>query len=605
MGHSVQATNRQHVVTADSRHAGADVRPRGLRLLEGRRTLVDALVVSLLLAIVPLVAGDFHLRLLASYLALAIMAVGLDLIWGYAGVLSMGQAAYFGTSAYITALGVERWGWTPAVAVAAGVAAAVALAAITSAFVFYSRVGAFFVAIITLALAVLAEQIVGQFSTVTGGFNGVVVATFSGIGSLTLYALSAGVAAAMLLAAAVLATSDFGRLLVAVRDDEQRVRFLGFGTPAVKTLVFCIGGLFAGVGGTLFTIDTQFVSPGSVGFVLSTQVVIWTVIGGRQSIVGPFLGAVGLSFLGQSLGGALLDYWQLVLGLLLIVMVMFAPDGIYPSLRRRGARGRTESLRVRSTDGRSRPAATSSLRVAGVTKQFGDFTAVQDVTLALNAGEILCLVGPNGAGKSTLINCITGEARPDSGEVALEDEQLSGASPEAIARRGVGRTFQTTRVFDTLSVFENLLLSAAAGSIDVPDLFRRSRDVEVPEHVASFVQTSGLAQRLNDLPPALSHGERQWLELCMAMATGARILLLDEPTAGLTRAERSVVGSTLRDLADQTGLGLLLVEHDLEFVSGLASAVLVLHQGEAIAFGGMEEIAANSIVRDVYLGAAK
>lgn len=578
---------------------------RGQQFMRGRRTVLDALVVSLVLGVIPLVAGDFHLRLVASYLGLAVLAVGLDLIWGYAGVLSMGQAAYFGTAAYLTALGVGLWGLTPVVATAVGVTAAVAMAAITSAFVFYSRVGAFFVAIITLALAVLAEQIVGQFSTVTGGFNGVVVAAFANIAALPLYALSAGVAAVMLIVAAVLATSDFGRLLLAVRDDEQRVRFLGFGTPAVKTLIFCIGGFFAGVGGVIFTIDTQFVSPGSVGFVLSTQVVIWTVIGGRQSIVGPFLAAVGLSFLGQSLGGALLNYWQLVLGFLLMIVVMFAPDGLYPSLRRWGRSGSRELLRVRAGSGHSRPAASSSLLVVGVTKRFGNFTAVHDINLTLNAGEILCLVGPNGAGKSTLINCITGEGSLDSGKVAMEDQQLSGASPEAIARLGVGRTFQTTRVFDTLTVFENILLSANAGNVTAVDMVRRSREVEVPEHVLSFVETSDLGDRLSDFPPALSHGERQWLELCMVMATGARILLLDEPTAGLTNAERGVVGETLRELAAETGLGLLLVEHDLEFVSGLASSVLVLHQGEAIAFGGVEEVAANRIVRDVYLGAPR
>lgn len=559
------------------------------------------------MALVPLVVGDFHLRLLAAYLGLAIMAVGLDLIWGYAGVLSMGQAVYFGTAGYFTALGVGRLEWSVPVAILSGIAVAVALAAVTSAFVFYSRVGAFFVAIITLALAVLAEQVVNQFSTITGGFNGIVVDTFAAISSITLYLVSASTAAVMLLIAAVLATSDFGRLLVAVGDDEQRVRFLGFRTPKAKTLVFCVGAFFAAVGGVVHTVDTQFVSPANLGFFLSTQAVIWTVIGGRRSIVGPFLGAVAISFLEQSLSGLLLDYWQLVLGFVLIVVVMFAPDGLYPTLRRLLQGRSAEPYNVRAAVGpvdTSATSATSSLEVTGVTKRFGDFTAVHGVTLTVDPGEIVCLVGPNGAGKSTLINSITGEDTPDAGQVVLEGERLDGTPPETIAQRGIGRTFQTTRVFDTLTVFENLYLAAAAGRVTAPDLYRRSHEVEVPAHVSAFIDTSGLGGRLNDLPPSLSHGERQWLELCMAMATGARILLLDEPTAGLTKGERTVVGETLQTLASETGLGLLLVEHDLQFVRDLATSVLVLHQGEAVAFGSVEDVAANDVVRDVYLGAA-
>lgn len=581
----------------------ADEPARGQSALRGRRTIFDALLVTVILAGAPLIVDDFHLRLLAGYLGLAIMAVGLDLIWGYAGVLSIGQAAYFGAAAYMTAIGVERLAWSPPAAILVGIALAVALAAVTSAFVFYSRVGPFFVAIITLALAVLAEQLVNQFSTVTGGFNGIVVTTFAGMGVGSLYLLSAAVAAVALVGAAVLATSDFGRLLVAMRDDEERLRFLGYRTPFVKTVVFCIAALYAAVGGVVFTIDTQFVSPSSVGFVLSTQVVIWTVIGGRHSVVGPFLGAVGLSFFEQSLGGFLLDYWQLVLGVVLVAVVMFAPDGFYPTLRRWVGRRSSERYVVEGTSQRSQATPQSSLQVDGVSKRYGGFPAVRDVSVTLNPGEIVCLVGPNGAGKSTLINCITGHDVPDDGKVLFEGRHLNGRAPEVIAREGIGRTFQTTRVFDTLSVFENLLLAAAAGRFTPADLFRRSREAHIPDHVASFVDTAQLGRRLDAPPADLSHGERQWLELCMAMGTGARVLLLDEPTAGLTKAERAVVGETLSTLARSTGLGLLLVEHDLQFVSGLAQSVLVLHQGRAIAFGSVADVAANDVVRDVYLGA--
>ena len=571
-------------------------------VLRRRPILLEVGVVTIGLTTLPLLVSNFRLGLVAGYLGLAIMAIGLDLVWGYTGILSIGQAAFFGTTTYVTAILIQQLGWSPLPAAIAGIAASLALAGVVSGFVFFSSVGPFFVAIITLALGVLLEQVVNQFSTITGGFNGIVLSDFGPPTTVGRYALSAVVAVIALAVAAIVASSDFGRTMRAVRDDEKRLQFLGYRVPLIKTIVFVGGALFAAIGGLVFIVDTQYVSASNIGFTLSTEVIIWTAISGRGTIIGPFLGAIGISVLGQSLSGSIVEYWQLALGTILLLIIVFAPDGLYPPVRRRLGVKYREPRHIRSRAMPEFEGHAAALQVAHVSKRFGKLTAVDDVSFALQQGEIVCLVGPNGAGKSSLINSMTGTYPPNDGSVTVGDFSLVGRSPDEIARRGVIRTFQTTRLFDGLDVFENMFLAARAGTIRLIDLSRRSTIVEVPRHVGEFLRTGGLDDRLDDSPPQLSHGLRQWLELCMAMAAGSRLLLLDEPTAGLTNQERAAVGSTLRQLTSGDDVGLLLIEHDLEFVSRLANTVLVMHQGRLVASGSVSEVASDPFVRQIYLG---
>jgi branched-chain amino acid transport system permease protein len=556
------------------------------------------------------VFDDYRLGLVTGYMALALMALSLDLSWGYAGILSFGQAAVFGLGAYGLGLTLEHWaGAGTAVAVVIGLVLGPILAGLLGWFVFYSRVGLFFIAVITLAVSAILEQLVNEFSTFTGGFNGVILSVGFPFGYRDTYLLVLGLFAVVLALLAVLVRSDFGRTLRAIRDNEERARFLGFPTPWLKLVTFCVAGGVAGAGGILYALQTQLVSPSLVGFLLSTQAVIWTAIGGRGTLVGPAIGAIGINLGQQELSGISLDYWQLALGALLVLVVVFAPDGLY-ALLLRGLRPLEPPPRGTLLAGPDRDGGAgatgdgSALATSGLSKRFGSLKALSDIDMEVGTGEVVCLIGPNGAGKSTLVDVITGRTPNSAGRVQTAGHGLDGARPEQIVARGVARTFQAGTVFESLSVFDNLALAARGGRLRVRDAFLRTQRLSLPRHVMELLESSGLAGALTVRAGGLSHGEKKWLELCMVLAQEPRLVLLDEPTAGLVEAERRSIGGVLRGLVERRRVSFVLIEHDLEFVREVADRVLVLDLGRLVAQGGVEEVAGSPVVREIYLGVA-
>jgi branched-chain amino acid transport system permease protein len=567
--------------------------------------------VILLLALLVglgLMLDEFRVSLVSQYLALALMALSLDLIWGYAGILSFGQAAFFGFGAYGVGLMLTHVGTGGLyLAVPIGLVAAIALAALLGLFVFYSRVGLFFIAVITLAVSVILDQIVNQFSSFTGGFNGIQLPVGFTLDVRTTYFVVLGAFASVLVILALIVRSDFGRVLVAIRDNEERVRFLGFRTPRIKVSLLALAGLIAAGGGILYSLQTFLVSPSLVGFVLSTQAVIWVAIGGRGTLVGPALGVILINLGQEELSGVSLSYWQLTLGGLLIVVVLFAQDGLYPLLLRLLRTGRhIEMVELmpesspRNVDIRD----AAGFAVRGLSKRFGSFEALSRVDLDLRDRELLCLIGPNGAGKSTLVDTITGRTTASSGTIEVEGAALPAHVPERIVARGICRTFQAGTVFGSLTVFDNLALASKNGSVHARDLVLRTRRLVLPARIHGLVRAAGLDQRLADKAQDLSHGEKKWLELCMVLAQEPRVILLDEPTAGLADLDRRWIGSALREIVERDGVSLVLIEHDLDFVRQVGDRVVVLNRGRVAFEGAVEDAAASPLVRELYLGVA-
>jgi len=573
--------------------------------------LLDAAVLMGVLIVLGLVMDEFTLSLMTGYVALALMAIGLDLIWGYTGILSFGQAGFFGLSAYGLALAATHWPSAgTGVAVGVGLIVALALAGFLGWFVFFSRVGVFFIAVITLAVAVILEQAVNQFSTFTGGLNGInleIYYPWSQRQTFFFLVLVMGIALGL---AIRIVRSDVGQLMLAIRDDEERARFLGFATPWLKTGVLVLSSLMCAAGGILYVIQTSLVSPTVIGFTLSTQVVIWTAIGGRGTLLGPVIGAIAINYGQQQLSGLLLASWQLALGVVLVLVVAYAPEGLYARfvlLTRRGASDTHVSRRVIGVSRKAVGTATSKsvvLSVKGVNQIFGSFRALTDVTFEMAAGELVGLIGPNGAGKSTLVDVLTGRLEQHSGQVILRDKDTSGWRPELRARSGIARTFQAGTIFDSVTVFDNLGLAARHGRVHLRDCLRRARVLELPDYVVTLLAESGLDRRLTQVAGELSHGERKWLELCMVLAQEPTVVLLDEPTAGLTELERAEIATALRAIATRRGVALLLIEHDLEFVRQITDRILVLDQGKVALDGKTDDVAADSLLREIYLGTA-
>jgi branched-chain amino acid transport system permease protein len=243
----------------------------------------------------------------------------------------------------------------------------------------------------------------------------------------------------------------------------------------------------------------------------------------------------------------------------------------------------------------------AALRLEGVAKHFGSLKVLDGITLTAGAGELVSLVGPNGAGKTTLMRCIADGLERSSGRIEVNGHDIGRSPPEFCVRLGVGRKFQTANVFNTLTVAECLRIARAR--LDRPSVFSRSRLIRLPPAAYRTLVATGLDQKLDSPAGILSHGLKQALELTMVLALEARVILLDEPTAGLTKEERAVIGSILKDLVKVDGLCVLLVEHDLDFVRQISSRVVVLHQGKILLDGSVDEVVESHLVKSIYSGA--
>jgi branched-chain amino acid transport system permease protein len=594
------------------------VRLAGLLPL-GRLGPTPQLGLALLLA-VPFVLGSFEASLFSQFLLFAALAVSLDLVWGYAGVLSLGHAAFFGLGAYAMALVTTRSD-LPAplyLGLAAGTALACVFAAALGWFVFRGHVAGPYLAILTLAVSLLLEQVALEWNDVTGGFNGIFnIPTFT-FDPTHAYFICLAAFVAVYLVARWVVRSPFGRVLVALRDNETRASFFAYDVAAYQTIVFAISGALAGLAGALYAQQVGFVSPTLLGFTLSTEVAIWVLLGGRATLAGAALGALAINWARNELSATLLEYYLLALGLLFIVVVLFFPRGLYPlldtALRRVWPRflvpGRWRPAPPELVEGRASMPATAlparegaTLETRELTKRFKNLHVLDGVNLVVPKGELRCLVGPNGAGKTTLLNVMTGVLSATSGDVFLFGEEISGLPPHRVAARGVGRKFQAPSVFPALTVAENLLV-AAQGRGNVWNLLLDRVGDELDADALSLLRTSGLDRRSTTLGAELAHGEQQWLELCMVLAGRPRLLMLDEPTAGLTIEETAETARVIHELVRRNEVTVLVIEHDMSFVRAVADSVTVLHRGSVLAEGSIAEVRENREVREVYLGAA-
>ncbi|MCY3842094.1 MAG: branched-chain amino acid ABC transporter ATP-binding protein/permease [Acidobacteria bacterium] len=561
-------------------------------------------------AIASLFLGDFRAGQLSLFLSLAVLAVSLGLVWGYAGILSLGQLLPFGLAAYLTARITTAHPSLSVAALVASAAAGAAISAIVAVVAFRRRLALVVVGLLTLMLSLTFEQIAQQWRDVTGGFNGLTnvprLGAFGSTLSETWQNFTITVAAVVIIGGvALLLSRPIGAVLVGIRDNERRTEALGYNTIAIKIWVFSVGGAVAGVAGALYVHRTGFVSPGIFGFTLATNVVLWTLIGGRSLVVGPVVGTLLINFASAALADVWLQYWVLATGVIFVAAVLFVPDGLVPSVVRVAGRA---SRRRRLPQIRERgeipgeQAGDAVMEADAIDKSFGSFNALKDVSLQIDAAELRCLIGPNGAGKSTLLDILSGQQQHQGGAVALFGQDYTGNPAWEFARRGVSRKFQAPQIIQSLSVAENIALAAWAIHPSPWELTRSPWVADVSTGALQVLNSTGLADRHATPAGDLSHGEKQWLEIAMALAGTCRVLLLDEPTAGMTAAESIRAATLLRELHTRFSLPILIVEHDMAFIRAVADRVTVLARGRLLADGTVAEIEANRDVRAVYLG---
>jgi branched-chain amino acid transport system permease protein len=591
-----------------------------------RPAAVAALAVVIVFALLPGVLSSYATGLCVTALVYAILAVSLDLVWGLTGVIDLGHTVWFGigalgvgtltttidrttylVSAVHSGLGLYILGTLLGMAVAAVVALGIGL------WVFSFRGGgALYVVVVTLAATVVAGILYIQVPSLTGGDNGLFGFNLPSLGASGAYWLCLIALLVVLTGASLLARSDFGVALRAVRDNEERAGYLGINALAVKAGIFVLGALLAAFAGGLYATVDGVVSSPLFDFVFATEVLIWVAVGGRGTILGPALAAFGMSLATSYLSGSYAAEWLLAQGVLFVVVVLFLPDGILPAaaagLRRLlhlGDPAHARRALVAGEDpslGAGQDHARELVRVRSLELTLGSLQILRGVEIDLRRAELLAIVGPNGAGKTTLLSVLADGRMGARGEITPALAELTrhrGRAPYQLARAGLVRKFQVPQLFASLTPADAFLIATHRGR--GLSMWRRSTSVTVPPAALEVLTASGAAGHENRVAADLPHGIKQGTEIALTVAMAPELLLMDEPCAGLTSVERTSIGEVLRRLSGR-GIGVVLIEHDLDFVEAVADRIVVMHEGAVIHQGAPESLRESEMVRSAYIG---
>ncbi|ANN71200.1 ABC transporter permease subunit [Bordetella bronchialis] len=565
-----------------------------------------AVVGLVLLAAGPFLFDTYLLNVLIKAYFFAIAALTVDLLWGYTGYLTFGQSAFFGMGAYAAGLAFTHYGFSPGVAALALLAAAggtALLAGVVGWLSFYRGASPFFATVISLVLPIVLTQLVLSGGEWTGSSSGLTGYDSFDLSLRGWYWVAGGALAVAGAAGWILVRSDGGRILTAVRDNETRCEYLGLRVPRVRILLLVAMAAVAGLAGYGYGAFSGVVAPELTGFVLGTELIIWVALGGRGTLWGPLIGAVLINVTSAYLSGSMPFAWQLILGVAFVAVILLLPRGLVPLLLRPFGLGRLAAgapvLAVRDV---AASAATDApaLEMRDVSRSFGSLQVLRGITLTARAGELVGLIGPNGAGKTTLMRALSDGAERSGGAIVLCGHDIGRQPPQDCVRDGLGRKFQNANIFETLTVADSLRIAGALH--DKPSLWRRSGTLRLPVYALEVLHATGLDRKLDAVARDLSHGEQQALELAMVLALAPRIVLLDEPTAGLSKLERTRIGEILASLAHRHGLCCLLVEHDLDFVEQVATRIVVLHQGAIVMDGSFAQVVGSELVKTIYAG---
>jgi len=575
--------------------------------VRSRGWLAIAGVVVLGVALSLLLQERYHHRVLTLVFLWAAMGLSWNIISGYAGQISFGHQVFFGIGAYVTVLLVVKAGLTPWIGMAVAMAAAV-LAAVLIGLPTFRLAGIYF------GLATLAYPLIFRIVMDWLGYQEVAVPMvrdrpgwfmqFTDPRSFDLLALA--VLAATLVLSRAIETSRLGYRLRAVKENEQAAEAMGVDAFRSKMAAHMLSAAPAAVVGAVYVHAILFiVTPEAVfGLLVISQTLVVSLVGGTGTLWGPLIGAAVMvpvsEVLDSTVGDRLPGIQGVVYGAALMLITLYAPEGLYWRVRQawqaRAARGallsRGEIAAPAEAAAAAGPGATVLLDVRGVSKSFLGLQALADVSFEVREREILGVIGPNGAGKTTLFNVLNGFLIPDAGDVRLGGEIVTGLRPSALCRRGVGRTFQVVRTFPRLTVLENVMVGA----------FVRTGGVEPARGIAraALVQV-GLADRAGALPAGLTTLDLRLMELARCLATSPRLVLLDEPLAGLSGDGVAVMIAVIRGVRAR-GATVVIIEHTLQALLRLADRLVVLDQGRRLADGAPEAVTREPAVIEAYLG---
>ncbi|WP_037064259.1 ATP-binding cassette domain-containing protein [Pseudonocardia acaciae] len=551
----------------------------------------------------------------------ALLGQSINLLTGYTGQISLGQAAMYGAGAYGSGVLSTLLEWPIWVTVPAGIALAMLLGALVS--IPAGRVRDFYLAMVSLGLGILGAEVIAQWDTVTGGFSGLSNVPSSVLRNLTVFGHTFGLVDYYYLAVLAVAVvtwlfagvlkSHIGRSFVAISESEVAAATLGVSAGSRKRMAYVLSAGLAGVAGTMYAHLVGFLSPDAFSVDASVAILVFAVLGGLRTLAGPFLGAAVLTYLPDQLQ-AFSRHQLLIYGVVLLVSFLILPRGltgllpyrtglIHRSIAQRGPDEPNEPASVAVEE----PADGPLLEVAGLSKAFVGVRALDGVDMSVRTGSIHGLIGPNGSGKTTLLNVISGVEPPTAGTVRFAGARIDGRRPHEVARLGVARTFQHPLCFPELTVRENALVGAerlyrgglAGPMLRLPGAMAEER--RLLRDADQALERVGLTELADELAGGLPFGRQRMLELARALVARPRLLMLDEPAAGLAEPDLVELGALLRDLRDG-GMTIVVIEHHVDFLFELASSVTVLDHGAVIFSGATEDVRRDPRVLEAYLG---
>lgn len=537
---------------------------------------------------------------------------GVNLLLGYTGLVPFGASVFFGCASYAAAIATLRLMPSEFAGMALATLFALVLGVVIGLIVL--RRGGIYFALLTLAFSQIAFEIAFKWTSVTGGENGIQDVPRPVLANDWAFHIFAVLSvAAALLFLWRLVHAPLGRVFQAVRDNEERTGALGYDVFRYKLTAFVISATLIGYSGALLAFMLRGAYANPLSWQHAADPLLMTVFGGVHHFLGPLWGALTFTLLQDRLSASFENWW-LVFAPIIIAFALLSSEGLHGlgqklfrsrgwTLVRPGIPRRPDVIAPLGEHTVKAAAGRPLLSVRGLSKSFGSIVTANDIELDIYPYRLHSLIGPNGAGKTTLFNMLTGNLRADAGRIEFAGQDVTGLPMHKRIRLGIARSFQIISLFRHLTAFETVRLAVQASS---PLRFGIWRDAhsydQINARTWSLLGAVGLLDRADQLCSDLSHGEQRLLDIAMTLATEAKLLLLDEPLAGLAEADRRVVASLVRRLAETHAV--VLIEHDIDRVLELSDEITVLHQGRLIVSGSPEEVSRHPEVMEAYLGTA-